>query len=129
MPTIGTAQTQAVGIDDLVKYEGPFKYSREKLTIGNSQTIVLGDCVEYDAGSSGHIAVASGTEGDVVGIALEAATTGAAETADIWCLVRHAIVDADRIDVVGLTKATLVTALKGLGIIARDESDTISEGT
>lgn len=109
--------TEDLVIGDVVKMEERMAFSREVLTLATSQTISLGEVLEPDSAYVKAGAVA----GNISAIALEAVTTTSA-TADILCLVRHGIVDIDRMTLNSLTEADVVTQLKTLGIVPYSES-------
>ena len=124
-----TPKVEPLNIGDILKYEIPMGYCREKLTLktSTSQTIKMGSMLRDN---TGYILVANGQEANVTAIALEAVVATGDE--EIVCLVRGpAIVDSDRIEEQAETSVTwseVVTYLLALGILGRVEADEIEEG-
>jgi len=126
-------KTQGKVAGDLIKMESDARYCREVVTIGNSQTVVIGTPLEQGGGTGGADVVVDGAEAAVDAIALEAVTTGGAETANIVCIVRGPCVLHEETIVAALETGVTITELRpyleARGIVVRAEPDEVSTGT
>ncbi len=115
---------------DWLAWEQDGNYSRKKVTIAVSQTIVKGQVLGIIT-ASGHYAAfdqdgtLAGTD-TAAGIALDDYTTGAAETVEGVAIVRDAIVIEDNLtfpsDITAGEQAAAMASLLALGIITKTEA-------
>ncbi len=121
--------TERIYNSDWLAWEQENDFSREKVTIGVSQTIIKGEVLAIVT-ATGHYAafnqdnVPAGTNAPR-GIALGDYTTGAGATVQGAAIVRDAIVIEGKLtfpsDIEAAEQVTAMAALKTLGIIARQE--------
>ena len=112
------ALTQTPKAGDVVKYEAPFGFSRDKGTIAASQTVRVGSVLD---GAVTALSVCT-TGAAASAIALEAVTTGSGETAEIPVLVRHAVCAEEYVHFGSLNSGNVTAAkaaLKALGVLIR----------
>lgn len=121
--------TEGNYLNDWLKWEQESRYSREKVTIAASQTIVTGRVLGKIT-ASGQYAIfdqdaVDGTE-TAAGIAVGEYTTGAGETCEGVAIVRDALVVEDNLvfesDIDAAEQAAAMASLKTLGIITREEA-------
>lgn len=113
---------------DWLAWEQSNRYSRAKITIASSQTIVKGQVLGKITSGGNYAAfdqdAADGTEA-AAAISLGDYTTGAAETVEGVAIVRDAIVIEDNLtfpaDIEVGEQATAMAELLALGIITKDE--------
>lgn len=120
-----TPLTEPVHIGDLLKYETPMRFCREKKTLHASvQSIEVGSPLDATGKLLGGADVAN-----VKALALEAIEATGSE--EIMALVRGpAIIDKDRLHLEsGVTWAALEPYLEKLGILGRSEPVEYTEGT
>jgi hypothetical protein len=112
---MATTYTEATKLQDVIKMEGDFYFSRETLTIKSGVGLTtIGMILEDSSGEEIQLA----TAGNANAIALEVVdATSAAKSC--LCLVRHAVVDVKYLDYNSKTVATVDAALKALDIIPR----------
>ena len=118
--------TKAKNLGDLLKFEAPNLYSRERTTVAAGQNLELGAVVgtikatgkttRFDPAATDGSEVASG-------VLLEACDASLIDRDDALVVLRHAIVDDSTLvwpagmDAAG--KAAAVTSLKSLGVLIR----------
>ena len=122
---MATSYTQAKTIGDVIKYEGPYGYSRKKVTITSGQNLNIGDILETVTGKK----VILATAGNADSIMLEDTGGALGADAEMWVLVRHAMFDDDQVNYNGKTKATVDAALEALGMVPRSECVAINVQT
>ena len=115
-----TTETEGLYPSDVISWEEDNFYSREKVTIAASQTVVLGSILQDAGGGAYEIC---DCEADALAIALAPVTTGSGETAEIPALVREAKVLADGLCYLCLCKTDVDAALKALGIVVEATVD------
>ena len=112
---MATSYTEAKTIGDVVKYEAPLGYSREKVTITSGQNLQIGDILETATGKK----IILATPANADSIMLEDTGGALGGDAEHWVLARHSMYDDGQVDYNSQTKATTDAALKALGIIPR----------
>lgn len=117
--------TEGVRFGDVVKYETPFLYCRERLTIaqdaGATAALVIGECLE-DNGGGEEVPVTVGANCHAILIEDVTAATLIAGTSQAMCLVRGpAVVDVDQLNCAAAELVAAVVALTALGIMVREE--------
>ena len=125
MPTL----TQAPNLGDLLKYEAPNLYSRERATVAAGQNLPLGAVVGRETATSKLKALdpAAGDGSEVaVGVLALAVDATLIDREDAILIARHAIVARGALVwPTGLTvaqKATAVAQLVALGVLVRDSA-------
>ena len=121
-----TSITESQNLGDLLKYEAPNLYSRDRLTVAAGQTLVLGTVVGIEAATTKVVqldpAANDGSE-IAAGVLTADVDAAAADRTDGIVVSRHAIVaDHALIWPVGITpvqKAAAKLQLKALGILVR----------
>ena len=122
MPAI----TESQNLGDLLKYEAPHLYSRDRVTVAAGQTLLLGAVVGIEAATTKVVQLdPAATDGSEIAVGVLAADVDAAasDRTDGILISRHAIVaDHALIWPVGITpiqKAAAKLQLKALGILVR----------
>ena len=122
MPAI----TESQNLGDLLKYEAPHLYSRDRVTVAAGQTLLLGAVVGIEATTTKVVQLdPAATDGSEIAVGVLAADVDAAasDRTDGILISRHAIVaDHALIWPVGITpmqKAAAKLQLKALGILVR----------
>ncbi len=120
------ALTEANNLGDLLKYEAPNLYSRDRVTVASGQNLPLGTVVG-SVTATGKVkgldpAASDGTEVSA-GVLLVAIDATLADRHDGLLIARHAVVaDTALVWPVGITgaqKTASLATLKSLGILAR----------
>ncbi len=126
MPAIKKVLSETLNLGDLLKYEAPNLYSRERVTVAAGQVLVLGTVVGMIA-SSGKIRELdpSATAGSqfVAGVLIQDCDAHLIDRDDGLIVARHAIV-ADHVlrfsdETAGVEKQAALQQLKNLGILVR----------
>lgn len=121
-----SAITESQNLGDLLKYEAPNLYSRDRLTVAAGQTLLLGAVVGIETATTKVVqldpAANDGSE-IAAGVLTADVDAAAADRTDGIVVSRHAIVaDHALIWPVGITPAQKAAAklqLKALGILVR----------
>ena len=121
-----SAITESQNLGDLLKYEAPNLYSRDRVTVAAGQTLLLGAVVGIEAATTKVVqldpAATDGSE-TAVGVLTTDIDAAASDRTDGILISRHAIVaDHALIWPVGITpmqKAAAKLQLKALGILVR----------
>jgi len=121
-----SAITESQNLGDLLKYEAPNLYSRDRLTVAAGQTMLLGTVVGIETATTKVVqldpAANDGSE-IAAGVLTADVDAAAADRTDGIVVSRHAIVaDHALIWPVGITPAQKAAAklqLKALGILVR----------
>jgi len=118
--------TESQNLGDLLKYEAPNLYSRDRATVAAGQTLLLGAVVGIEAATTKVVQLdPAATDGSEIAVGVLAADVDAAasDRTDGILISRHAIVaDHALIWPVGITpmqKAAAKLQLKALGILVR----------
>ena len=121
-----SAITASQNLGDLLKYEAPNLYSRDRVTVAAGQTLLLGAVVGIEAATTKVVQLdPAATDGSEIAVGVLAADVDAAasDRTDGILISRHAIVaDHALIWPVGITpiqKAAAKLQLKALGILVR----------
>jgi hypothetical protein len=121
-----SAITESQNLGDLLKYEAPNLYSRDRVTVAAGQTLLLGAVVGIEAATTKVVQLdPAATDGSEIAVGVMAADVDAAasDRTDGILISRHAIVaDHALIWPVGITpiqKAAAKLQLKALGILVR----------
>ena len=121
-----SAITESQNLGDLLKYEAPNLYSRDRVTVAAGQTLLLGAVVGIEAATTKVVQLdPAATDGSEIAVGVLAADVDAAasDRTDGILISRHAIVaDHALIWSVGITpiqKAAAKLQLKALGILVR----------
>ena len=121
-----SAITASQNLGDLLKYEAPNLYSRDRVTVAAGQTLLLGAVVGIEAATTKVVQLdPAATDGSEIAVGVMAADVDAAasDRTDGILISRHAIVaDHALIWPVGITpiqKAAAKLQLKALGILVR----------
>ena len=121
-----SAITESQNLGDLLKYEAPNLYSRDRVTVAAGQTLLLGAVVGIEATTTKVVQLdPAATDGSEIAVGVLAADVDAAasDRTDGILSSRHAIVaDHALIWPVGITpiqKAAAKLQLKALGILVR----------
>ena len=121
-----SAITESQNLGDLLKYEAPNLYSRDRVTVAAGQTLLLGAVVGIEAATTKVVQLdPAATDGSEIAVGVMAADVDAASSdrTDGILISRHAIVaDHALIWPVGITpiqKAAAKLQLKALGILVR----------
>jgi len=121
-----SAITESQNLGDLLKYEAPNLYSRDRVTVAAGQTLLLGAVVGIEAATTKVVQLdPAATDGSEIAVGVLAADVDAAasDRTDGILISRHAIVaDHALIWPVGITpmqKAAAKLQLKALGILVR----------
>ncbi len=117
--------SEGVRLGDVVKYETPFLFCRETLTIaqdaGATDALVIGELLE-DNGAGAEVVVANGANCHAILMEDVTAATLIAGTSQALCLVRGpAVVDVDQVNCLTAELVAAVVALAALGIMVREE--------
>lgn len=121
--------TESNNLGDLLKYEAPYLYSRDRVTVASGQNLQLGAVVGAvtATGKVKHFDP-SATDGTQVpvGVLLADCDASLADRDDGLIVARHAIV-ADRAlvwpaGITGAEKAAAIATLQSLGILARQSA-------
>ncbi|WP_240097650.1 head decoration protein [Thermomonas flagellata] len=125
MPTL----TQATNLGDLLKYEAPNLYSRERSTVAAGQHLLLGAVVgletatgklkAFDPSATDGTEVAAGVLGNAVDATL-------IDREDAILIARHAIVARGALvwpaGITAVQKAAAIAQLEARGILVRDSA-------
>lgn len=118
--------TQGPNLGDLLKYEAPNLYSRDRATVASAQNLTLGTIVGRDAATSQLKALdPAASDGSEVAAGVLANDVDATliERDDAILIARHAIVSHHALQwPVGITtpqKAAAIAQLQALGILVR----------
>ena len=121
-----SAITESQNLGDLLKYEAPNLYSRDRVTVAAGQTLLLGAVVGIEAATTKVVQLdPAATDGSEIAVGVLAADVDAAasDRTDGILISRHAIVAHHAlIWPVGITpiqKASAKLQLKALGILVR----------
>lgn len=121
-----SAITESQNLGDLLKYEAPNLYSRDRVTVAAGQTLLLGAVVGIEAATTKVVQLdPAATDGSEIAVGVLAADVDAAasDRTDGILISRHAIVaDHALIWPVGITpiqKAAAKLQFKALGILVR----------
>lgn len=126
MPAIKKVFSEPLNLGDLLKYEAPNLYSRDRVTVTAGQTLYLGTVVGMIS-ASGKIKELdpSATDGSqfVAGVLIQDCDAHLIERDDGLMVARHAIV-ADHVlrfsdETAGAEKQAAIQQLKNLGILVR----------
>lgn len=120
------ALTEPMNLGDVLKYEAPNLYSRERITVASGQNLLLGTVVGLVT-ASGHYKQVdpSADDGSQVAVAvlLQDCDASRAERQDGLAVARHAIVAEHALiwpEAMTLTERALAMAqLKALGVLVR----------
>lgn len=117
---------EALNLGDLLKYEAPNLYSRDRVTVAAGQVLALGAVVGMIT-ATGKVKELdpSATDGSqfAAGVLLQACDAHLADRDDGLIVARHAIV-ADHVlvfpvEIAGAEKQAAIQQLKNLGILVR----------
>lgn len=121
-----SAITESQNLGDLLKYEAPNLYSRDRVTVAAGQTLLLGAVVGIETATTKVVQLdPAATDGSeiAVGVLTTDMDAAASDRTDGILISRHAIVaDHALIWPVGITpmqKAAAKLQLKALGILVR----------
>ncbi|MFZ5499219.1 MAG: head decoration protein [Pseudomonadota bacterium] len=125
MPTL----TQATNLGDLLKYEAPNLYSRERSTVAAGQNLPLGAVVGLEAATGKLKALdPSATDGTEVaaGVLGNAVDATLIDREDAILIARHAIVARNALiwpaGITAAQKAAAIAQLQARGILVRDSA-------
>ena len=125
MPTL----TQAPTLGDLLKYEAPNLYSRERATVAAGQNLPLGAVVGRETATSKLKALdpAAGDGSEVaVGVLALAVDATLIDREDAILIARHAIVARNALvwpaSITAAQRAAAIAKLESLGILVRDSA-------
>ena len=121
-----SAITESQNLGDLLKYEAPNLYSRDRVTVAAGQTLLLGAVVGIEAATTKVVQLdPAATDGSEIAVGVLAADVDAAasDRTDGILISRHAIV-ADHaliwpVGIMPIQKAAAKLQLKALGILVR----------
>ncbi|KOF55478.1 hypothetical protein AD428_00510 [Achromobacter sp. DMS1] len=123
MPTVFT---ESMNLGDLLKYEAPNLYSRDRVTVAAGQTLPLGAVVGMVTATGKVKRIdPSATDGSQVaaGVLMQAVDAALAERPDGLMVTRHAIVSDHALSwPTGITTAeqqAAIAQLKALGVLVR----------
>ncbi len=123
MPTVFT---ESMNLGDLLKYEAPNLYSRDRVTVAAGQTLPLGAVVGMVTATGKVKRIdPSATDGSQVaaGVLMQAVDAALAERNDGLMVARHAIVSDHALQwPTGITTAeqqAAIAQLKALGVLVR----------
>ena len=123
MPTVFT---ESMNLGDLLKYEAPNLYSRDRVTVAAGQNLPLGAVIGVvTATGKGKQIDPSATDGTQVaaGVLMQACDAALAERTDGLIVARHAIVSDHALQwPTGITtgeQQAAVAQLKSLGVLVR----------
>jgi len=112
-------KSEPAKLSDLVRYEAPYRFSREVMTVKTGADLAFGEVCKDDTGQA-PLAGTDETDANAIHIGDPITTAGAGATS--LFLVRHCIVSKNELTYSGgVTEATVDSTLKGLGIIPRSE--------
>ncbi len=123
MPTVFT---EAMNLGDLLKYEAPNLYSRDRVTVAAGQNLPLGAVVGMIT-ATGKVKQIdpSATDGSqyAAGVLMQRCDAALAERDDGLMVARHAIVSDHALQwptgITAAEKASAVAQLKALGVLVR----------
>ncbi len=117
---------ESMNLGDLLKYEAPHFYSRDRVTVGAGQSLPLGAVVGLVTATGQYARIdPSATDGRQVaaGVLLQACDATLIDRDDALIVARHAIVAQHALQwPEGITAAETLTALaqlKALGVLVR----------
>jgi hypothetical protein len=121
-----TAFTESMNLGDLLKYEAPNLYSRDRVTVASGQNLPLGAVVGMVT-ATGKVKQIdpSATDGTqlAAGVLMQACDAALAERSDGLIVARHAIVSDHALQwPTGITtgeQQAAVAQLKSLGVLVR----------
>jgi hypothetical protein len=113
-------------LGDLLKYEAPNLYSRDRVTVAAGQTLSLG-CVVGIVNDTGNIKAfdPSSTDGSqfAAGVLMQDVDAQLVDISDALIIARHAIVSDHALvfpaEIAAAEKAVAIQQLKNLGILVR----------
>lgn len=123
MPTVFT---ESMNLGDLLKYEAPNLYSRDRVTVAAGQTLPLGAVVGMVTATGKVKRIdPSATDGSQVaaGVLMQAVDAALAERPDGLMVTRHAIVSDHALswptDITTAEQQAAIAQLKALGVLVR----------
>lgn len=118
--------TEPLNLGDLLKYEAPNLYSRDRVTVASGQNLPLGTVVGIVTASGKVTRIdPSATDGTQVaaGVLLQACDATLADSDDGLIVARHAIVSDHALAwpeaITNAEKLTAIAQLKALGVLVR----------
>ncbi len=121
-----SVMNEALNLGDLLKYEAPNLYSRDRVSVAAGQVLALGTVIGMIT-TTGKVKQLdpSATDGSqfAAGVLLQACDAHLADRDDGLIVARHAIV-ADHalvfpVEIAGAEKLAIIQQLKNLGILVR----------